>query len=341
MAEKSFSDIGKVEAIAALFEGTPYNAYEDCWFETKDPGYITTFSKMLLEGIDFDLVYFPLKHLGYKSVICVTGEHYAQMSSPVTLSVVLGVSAKLDFAQIREIWSGIVTAATEHGYKKLSLDLVPSCNGLFISVSATGTTPLKAGTQRPEAKTKDLICVSGPLGAAFLGMQLLQREKNSFDNGTADHSDREKVLEQYRMLIGAYLKPELSAGLPEQLDNSGIFPSMGYFITNGLADTVKRLTRDCGLGAKIYADKIPFEGNSFQLGKELGIDPVSAAMNGGNDYRILFTIPILQLEQFRKDFQTFDIIGHLALKEAGDVLVTPDGAELPLRAQGWKDEDEA
>ena len=117
-------------------------------------------------------------------------------------------------------------------------------------------------------------------------------------------------------------------------------PSAGYLVDRGLSDALKRLSRDTGLGAKIYTDRIPFEGQSFEVAKKLGIDPVSAAMNGGEDYRLLFTIPILKAESFRRDFQTFDIIGHLAMPDAGTVLVTPDGAELPLKAQGWPEEEQ-
>ena len=120
------------------------------------------------------------------------------------------------------------------------------------------------------------------------------------------------------------------------MEEAGIIPSFGYFITRGLSDAVKRLVRDSGLGAKIYVERIPFAGRSFDLGKELDIDPVSAALNGGDDFRLLFTIPIGNHDKFRHDFQTFDIIGHLAKPEVGAVLVTPDGVELPMRAQGWK-----
>jgi len=320
MAEKSFAEIGKIEAIKALYEGTPFKPFETPYFQAGAKEYISTVAKALLEGIDFNLEYFPLPHLGYKSVVSVTGELYAELSRPKTLSVVLGISAKLDFPQISEIWKGIVTAAKEHNYEKVALDLVPSKNGLSISISATGACSQLSAVRRPSAKTKDLICVSGSLGAAFLGMQALERHL---------------PLEQYKMLVGSFIKPELSPNTVAQLEEAEIYPSQGYFVTRGLADTVKRLCADTGLGAKIYADKIPFEGNSFQLGKEIDIDPISAAMNGGDDYRILFTIPILQLEKFRHDFQTFDIIGHLALPEAGAVLVSPDGLEHRITAQGW------
>ena len=170
MEETRFSDIGKMEAISRLYEGTPYHPFAGSWFEAGSREYISSASKVLLEGIDFDLVYFPLKHLGYKSVISVTGELYAEMVHPVILTVVLGISAKLDYEQVKEIWSGIVAAAREHGYKQVSLDLVPSRNGLTISVSATGECPLISGKRRSQARSKDLICISGSLGAAFLGM---------------------------------------------------------------------------------------------------------------------------------------------------------------------------
>ena len=127
----------------------------------------------------------------------------------------------------------------------------------------------------------------------------------------------------------------MRASIVDHLEEAEVYPSFGYVVSMGLSDAVLKLTRDSGLGAKIYADKIPFEGNSFTLGSELDIDPISAAMNGGDDYKLLFTIPILKLDKFRADFQTFDIIGHMAQSEVGAVLLTPEGVELPLKAQGW------
>ena len=181
----------------------------------------------------------------------------------------------------------------------------------------------------------DLICVSDNLGAAYFGFETLEREKKAFES-TKDDS-RQPDLEKYAGFIGEYLKPELNPDLLKQMEDSEIVPSFGYFITRGLSDAVKQLVRDSGLGAKIYVDKIPFAGNTFDLGRKYNIDPVSAAMNGGDDFRILYTVPIGKHDRFRHDFQTFDIIGHLARPDVGAVLVTPDGVELPLHAQGWKD----
>ena len=328
MESKTFAQLGRVEAIRELFEGTGYKPFGEPLF-AQVQGTAVTASKVLLEGIDFDLVYFPLKHLGYKSVLEATGELYAALADPLSLSVVLGVSAKLDFEQIKELWAGIVMGAKEHGYACVSLDLQPSKNGLCISVSATGgkSSELPAA----QARSKDLVCVSGSLGAAYLGQRILEAEKANFDRGELAQ-DR---LEKNKMLVSAYLKPELDTEVQSRMIASGVTPSHGYFVTRGLADAALRLHRDTGLGVKIYADKIPFEGNSFALAKELDVDPVSAAMNGGDDCRLMFVVPITQLEAFRKEFPTFDIIGHLALPEAGATLVTPDGVELTLSAQGW------
>ena len=138
MAEETFSDLGRVEAIAKLYEGTGYKPFESSWFETGAKSVVSSNSRTFLEGIDFDLTYFPLKHLGYKCVTAVTGELYSEFSHPRTMDVRLGISAKLDFSHIKEVWEGIVTAAREHGYKKVSLDLVPSPNGLAVSISSMG-----------------------------------------------------------------------------------------------------------------------------------------------------------------------------------------------------------
>ena len=336
MAEERFSDHGRVEAIAKLFEGTPYKPFQSSWFETSGKSYISSHARTFLEGIDFDLTYFPLKHLGYKCVTAVTGELYAEMSHPRTMDIRLGISSKLDFKHIKEVWEGIVAAAKEHGYKQVTLDLVPSPNGLAVSISSVGETTNLMAKRRPGAKSMDLICISDNIGAAYMGFQVLEREKRAFEK--SGDAVAQPKLDDFKNLVGAYLRPKINPQIINQLEETEIMPSYGYLVTRGLADAVKRLVRDSGLGAKIYVDKLPFAGKTFELGRELNIDPISAALNGGEDYRLLFTIPIGKHEKFRHDFQTFDIIGHLAKPEVGAVAVTPDGVELPLKAQGWKNE---
>ena len=321
MAEQqTFASLGKMEAIRQLFEGSGYKPFEEpLHFVPAAKSAVCTASRCFLEGVDFN------------RVLAATAELFASMAHPRTLQICLGVSAKLDYEQVKLLWSGVLSAVREYGYSRLSLDLQPSRNGLSISVTAVGETLSLTQARRSKAKSMDLICVSGALGAAYMGFQVLEREKVRFDAG-ARTSD---ALEQYKMLVGSYLKPELSSGVVSALEEAEIYPSYGYAVSHGLSDALLRLSRDSALGAKVYADKLPFEGNTFSLGEEMDIDPVSAAMNGGDDFRLLFTIPILQMEKFHKNFPTFDIIGHLALPEAGTVLVTPDGVELPVKAQGW------
>lgn len=339
----SFAQLGREEAIRRLYEGTPWHRDGAPFFEPKARAVVRGASLLRSEGIDFDLSYFPLKHLGHKCITEVTGELCARMAVPRTLNVEVGVSAKLDFPQVQDLWSGMTDAARSYGYAGVSLDLVPSLNGLTIAVSACGECAGLTDKRRSPLQSKDLICVSGPLGAAYLGQRLLEREKKLFaDKGEGAFAGRgdggKTTLDNYKMLVGAYLKPELNAGVVGALEDAGIYPGYGAFISRGLADAVLHLASTSGLGVKIYADKIPFEGGSFQLGQELDIDPVSAAMNGGEDCRLMYVVPILSLERFRRDFQTFDIIGHMAKAEAGACLVTPEGAELPITAQGWEGE---
>ena len=336
MAEERFSDLGRVEAIARLYEGTPYKPFKTGYFETSGKSCISSQARTFIEGIDFDLTYFPLKHLGYKCVTAVTGELYAELAHPRTMDIRIGISAKLDFQHIKELWEGIVAAAKEHGYKEVSLDLLPSPNGLTVSVSSVGETSLLMAKRRTAAKSMDLICVSDNLGAAFMGFQILERERKRFEE--SGDAKAQPDLEAYKNLVGAYLKPQINSQIINQLEEAEIMPSHGYLVTRGLGDAVRRLVRDSGLGAKIYVDKLPFAGKTFELSKELDIDPISAALNGGEDYRLLFTIPIGKHDKFRHDFQTFDIIGHIAKPEVGAAVVTPDGVELPIKAQGWNNE---
>ena len=331
---KDFNELGRVEAITELFEGSGYGAFDGGSVAPAPGATVVTASRLLLEGIDFDLVYFPLKHLGYKAVALVAGELYAGLAEPRTLQVRLGLSAKLGMEQVRELWGGVVAAAHEFGFVSLSLDLQPSRNGLAVAVSAAGEAP---AAEAPAPASKDLLCVSGALGAAFLGLRVLERGRGAFDAGSEDRQE----LERYRMLVGSYLKPELPVGLPAALREAGIKPSAAVFVDRGLADAMLRLRRSTGLGVKVYADRIPFEGGSFELGKTLDLDPVSAAMNGGDDCRVLLVIPLSYYEKFRTDFQTFDIIGHLAQSDAGAVLVSPDGLEHPVSDPGWPNENQS
>ena len=176
----------------------------------------------------------------------------------------------------------------------------------------------------------DLICLGGNVGAAYMGQHVLEREKGAF-LAAGEANAKQPDLSKYKYLLSQYLCPEIPAGTIDRFVRGGFYPSAGVFDSRGLADAVHTLCSRTGFGAKIYLDRIPIASETFALADEIGIDAVTAAINGGDDYRIIFTLPIDQFEAFHKEIQTFDVIGHLCHADAGAVLVTPDGAELPLK----------
>ena len=334
MPRTEISRIGKQNAIDRLFEGSAYANAQT--LPAGDAAHaVRTAHKLLLEGCDFDLVYTPLKHLGYKVVLNVLGELYAVLHQPESLSVSLGLSRRFCFEDVAELWEGILAACREHGLKQLSLELVPSVNGLAISLAAAGVQPRGLQEKIPQAHSKDLICLSGHLGAAYMGLHVLEREKISF-TGTGEQPD----LSKYKAVLASYLSPEIKPDVAKRFVEADILPSRGYFLTRGLGEAVIRLTRDTGLGAKVYLEKIPISSQTFAMAEEIDLDVVTAAMNGGDDYKFLFVIPIDRHDTFRKEFHDFEIIGHLAHPEVGPVLVTPEGAELPIHAQGYRSESD-
>lgn len=316
----TFKELGTAGAIRKLYENSGFEPCTNPYFKTSN-GYAVTASRLLMEGMDFDLTFVPFKHLGFKAVVQVTGELFGNLATPKVLKISIGVSSKLDYAEVSQIWDGVVSAAREYGYESLALDLVPSLTGLSISVVATGFDTLASAAKRPQAKSMDLVCISNNAGAAFLGEQMLRKAQN------LPEAQRTKKLEACKQLIGAYLKPELPAYTLKALKESGVVPSYAYFCTKGLQDALQQLCTASGLGVKVYVDKLPFAGGSIDAAKELGVDPLQAALKGGDDNCLLFTIPIGEHEKFRHDFQSWDVIGHLAKPEVGCVMVSPDGLE--------------
>lgn len=317
---ETFKELGTAAAIARLYENSGFKPCTNPCFEVND-GFAVTASRLLLEGMDFDLTFFPFNHLGYKAVLQATGELFSCLATPATLKVVLGVSSKLDFAEVSQLWEGIVAAARDYGYRSLALELLPSLTGLSISVTATGFDPRENSAKRPVAKSMDLVCLSNNCGASFLGEQILRSAAAMTDG------QRTKKLEKYKQLVAAYLHPEMSPYTLSALKDSDINPSFGYFCRNGLKNTIHELSRDSGLGVKIYVDKFPLAGGTVDAANELKLDPLQAALSGGDDNCLLFTIPIGSHEKFRHDFQNWDVIGHLAKPEVGCTLVSPDGLE--------------
>ena len=318
------ASLGRAAAIERLFENTGFQNEQSTVICEK--GECLLAHKILLEGVDFDLVFNPLKHLGYKAVLAVAGEIYAKFHQPNSLSVTLGISKKFCYEDIEELWQGIIAAAKEHSIKHLSLDLVPSMNGLCISIAVCGTQRKGNLEKIVPSKNMDLICLTGDLGAAYMGLHVLQREKVSFTD-----ESKQPDLSKYKYVLGSYLNPEINPGILSRFIEAGIYPSKGYFITKGLAEAIHRLTKDTGFGAKIYLEKIPLASGTIEMAEEVGMEPVTAAFNGGDDYKFIFTVPIECHDIVRKEFHDFDIIGHLAKPEVGAVMVTPEGAEFEIK----------
>lgn len=285
---------------------------------------------ILLEGVDFDLVYTPLRHLGYKAVLYVLGDLYASLRTPEALSVNLGLSKRFCYEDVEALWQGMVAACGEHGVKRISLDLNPSVNGLCISLSALGTQKKCIIDKVPAPANMDLICLTGHVGAAYMGLHILEREKVAFTSTNA-----QPELEKYKAVLGSYLSPEIKKNTVSRFIEAGCIPSKGFFVSKGLGAAVLQLVKETGFGAKLYLDKIPISSQTFAVAEELNIDPITAAMNGGDDYKFIFTVPIEKHEVIRHDFQDYDIIGHTAKPEVGAVMVTPEGAELEIKAQGY------
>ncbi len=324
------SSIGKEKFIDLLFENSGYSNERTIRLSTK--GEYCTSHKILLEGVNFDLVYTPLKHLGYKAALCALGEIYALLCQPISLSLNLGVSSRFCAEDITILWTGFVTAAREHSIKHLSLDLNPSVTGLCISVSSAGLQKKSIIAKVPAPKNMDLICLTGHIGAAYMGLHVLEREKVSFINESSQQPD----LTRYKDILAAYLSPKINPSIVTRFIKEEIYPSGGYFLTKGLGAALLDLVKESGFGAKVYLERIPLSSESLKMAQEINMDMITAAINGGDDYKFIFTIPIEKHDVIRKEFQDYDIIGHLARPEVGAVLVAPEGSELTVRAQGYE-----
>lgn len=325
------SSIGKVNAINKLFEGTKYTNEPSVAF-TKRASKCHAHS-VLLEGVDYDLVYTPLKHLGYKAVLSVIGEIYAKLHSPYSLSIKLGLSSRFCFEDIQELWKGILAASEEHGVEHLALDLIPSVNGLCISLSAVGVQKEKIIASLPQSKNMDLICLTGDVGAAYMGLHVLEREKAAFIK--SKEKEMKPQMGKYKYILESYLSPQIKPEILERFFEDKIYPAKGYFVTKGLGSAILQLTQETGFGAKVYLERLPISSRTFAMAEEINMDAITAAMNGGDDYKFIFTVPIEKHEEMLRDFQDYDIIGHLAQPEVGAALVTPEGAEIPIHAQGF------
>ena len=286
----------------------------------------------LLEGIDFDLTYFPMKHLGYKAVVVGASDILAMNAIPEQIMISIGVSAKLPVEALQDLYEGIDFACREMGIDLVGGDTTASMTGLVINITTIGHAKRKTLSYRSGAQFNDLICLTGNLGAAYMGLQLLEREKRVL----RDVENPEPQFEGYEYLLQKYLKPRARKDIVEALAEEGIVPTSMIDISDGLASEVLQICKASKCGARIYLDRIPIAKQTTALAEQMHIDPVVAALNGGNDYELLFTVPLAMQEQVM-GLGLVDIVGHITRESTGAYLVTPDGSDIRLRAQGFKE----
>ena len=285
---------------------------------------------MMTEGIDFDLSYFPLKHLGYKAIVRGVNDILAMNAKPEQVVVALGVSAKITVEALDTLYEGMECACAELGVDLVGGDTTASMNGLVISVSATGRAKKENIAYRTGAKEHDLICITSNLGAAYMGLHLLEREKRVLK----DVENPEPKFQGYEYLLERYLKPRARVNIIEALKESGIRPTSMIDLSDGLASDLRQICRSSQCGARIYLERIPIARQTTDLAEEMHIDPVIAALNGGEDHELLFTVP-LEMQERVMQLGLVDVIGHITREESGVVLVTPDGEGIALKAQAF------
>ena len=293
---------------------------------------------MLMEGIHFDLVYTPLKHLGYKSAMVNFSDIYAMNGKPTQLLVNVAVGRRIEVEHLEDLYAGIRLACERHGVDLVGGDTASSKTGLALSLTCVGEVAPENMALRSGAKDTELICVSGNLGAAYMGMQLMEREKAIFEsqqNGRAevaqpDFSGREYLLERY-------LKPEARKDIVERLAEAGLHPTSMIDISDGLASELKHLCKQSNVGCRIYEERIPIDYLTAVTAEEFNMNLTTCALNGGEDYELLFTVPLTDHDK-ASQLEDVKIIGHITRPELGAALITRDGQEFPLKAQGWLEE---
>ncbi len=285
---------------------------------------------LLTEGVHFNLMYVPLKHLGYKSVVVNVSDIYAMNATPRQITVNIALSSKFSVEAVEELYSGIHLACEKYGVDLVGGDTTSSLTGLTISVTVIGEAKKDELVYRNGAKPNDLLCVSGDLGGAYMGLQLLERENEVFKV----NENIQPQFEGYDYILERQLKPEARRDIVEVFKKLGIKPTSMIDISDGLSSEIMHLCKNSGVGCRLFEDKIPLDFQTKKLAEEMNINPIVAALNGGEDYELLFTISVNDYEKVKTD-PDFTVIGHMTEAAEGTNLVTTGGSVIPLLAQGW------
>lgn len=303
--------------------------------EAADPRRLLVTTDMLMEGIHFDLTYTPLKHLGYKAAMVNLSDVYAMNGTPRQLLVSIAVGRRFKVEHLDELYAGIRLACERHGVDIVGGDTTTSLTGLAISITCIGEAQAEEIVYRSGAKDTDLICVSGNLGAAYMGLQLMEREKRIFESQKSnpetaaqpDFSGREYLIERL-------LKPEARRDIIQRLHEAGIRPTSMMDISDGLSSEAMHICKQSHTGCRIYEERIPIDYQTAVTAEEFNMNVYTVALNGGEDYELLFTVPLTDHEKVEQ-LDDIKVIGHITRPELGAKLITRDGNEFDLKAQGW------
>lgn len=285
---------------------------------------------LLVEGVHFDLTYVPLKHLGFKSIVVNLSDVYAMNAEPKQVTVSFALSNRFSLEAVEELYAGMLLACEKYKVDLVGGDTTSSTGGLMISITAIGTAKKEELVYRNGAVEKNLLCVSGDLGGAYMGLQILEREKSVFTENPGiqpDLSGKDYILERQ-------LKPEARRDIIALLKQLEIKPTSMIDISDGLSSEILHLCSQSEVGVELYEEKIPIDPQTFETAREFNLDPTLCALSGGEDYELLFTIDMKEYDKI-KNLPDFTVIGHITNKEKGRLMVAKDGSVHELKAQGW------
>jgi thiamine-monophosphate kinase len=285
---------------------------------------------LLLEGIHFDLMYTPLKHLGYKSVMVNLSDIYAMNAQPTQITVSIGISNRVSMEALNEFYEGIYLACEKHGVDLIGGDTSTSQKGFIISITAIGEVAPDKYVKRSTAQKGDLICVTGDLGGAFLGLTLMEREKKIYLENPQVQPD----LENESYIVGRLLKPEARKDMIEFFEKNEIMPTSMMDVSDGVSSEVMHLCKQSNLGCRIYEEKLPINDESRKAAYKFGLDPTVCALNGGEDYELIFTLKQEDHEKITFN-EEISVIGYMTDLEEGCKLLTKGGNTFNITAQGW------
>ncbi|MFR9603615.1 MAG: thiamine-phosphate kinase [Rikenellaceae bacterium] len=328
----TIGEFGLIDRLMKPFsssQSTTVKSYGDdaAVISTSGDELILTSTDTLLEGVDFDLTYFPLKHLGYKAVVVGINDILAMNGLPHQIMISLGVSSKMAVESLEDLYEGVAAACKDFDVDLVGGDMSSSLTGLVIGITAIGRTSIGKIAYRDGAKPNDLICITGNLGAAYMGLHLLEREKRVL----AGVNNPQPQFEGYEYLLQSYLKPHARRGVVESMAEEEVVPTSMIDLSDGLASDLLQLCKSSNCGARIYLERIPIAKQTSALAAEMNIDPVVAALNGGEDHELMFTIPLSAQESVAK-LGCIDIIGHITERSKGAYLVTPDGSDIEIQS---------